>query len=91
MLALKNVGIKEETHKARFVVQEHRNAERNMIVHSSTNLKQLRSHLIISLKAIYGFVIWTQDIFQAYQQSKNLLSKDAYVKPKGCVKLKEGQ
>lgn len=55
VLAIKKVGIKDETHKALFVVQRHKDAEKYMIVYSSTSLKQQSIRLMILLLAIYGF------------------------------------
>lgn len=69
VLALKTVGTKGETHKARIIVQEYKDAEKNMVVHSSTNLNQQSIRLVVSLAAIFEFRLWTQDTSQAYLQN----------------------
>lgn len=80
----------EQIHKARFVLKGHTNFENKMIVHNSTNLKQQRVRLIVSMAAIFGFTVWAQVVSQAYSQSKTLSARDVYVKPKGR-KRKRGQ
>lgn len=74
VLVLKSVGTEEETYKARFAAQKHKNAEKNMIIYSSKNLKQQSIRLMISFRAVYELRLWTQNISQAYIQSRNPLS-----------------
>lgn len=61
-----------------------------MIIHNSANLKQQRVRLIVTIAAIFGFKIWSQDIFQTCLQSEIHLTCDDYVRPKGGIVLKAG-
>lgn len=65
VLAIKNVGTKEETHKTIFIAQGHTDAQKNMIFHNSSNVKRQRRRFITALATIYGLKIWTQDVLQA--------------------------
>lgn len=90
MLTIENIATIHETHKAQFVVREHEDSEKNMIVQNSTNLKQQNIRAIISLETIYGFRLWTQDISKADLRRRILLTRDVYVKPRVGSKPKEG-
>jgi len=81
VLALKDVGTKGEIAKARYVVQGHRDKEKNLLVHNTTNLRQGSIKLLAALAAIFGFRIWSHDVSQAYLQSADALIRDVYVRP----------
>ena len=80
-LAIKNVETEKPVFKARFVVQGHRDKDKNIIVHNSTNLRQSSTRLIASLAAVHIFRIWSHDVSQAYLQSSEKLMRKVYLRP----------
>lgn len=63
---MKNVETKDEVHKEQFVVQgRHTDIEKDMLVHSFSDITQQSIPLLIAVAAIIGFLIWTQDASQA--------------------------
>lgn len=77
VLAIKNVGSGEEVYKARFVVQGHTDAEKDALVHTSSNLRQYSVRMLIAIATVFGFRLWTQDVSQAgriYSTIKRILS-----------------
>lgn len=81
VLSIKNEGTTEEKEKARFVVQGHKDKEKNFLVHNSNTSKQASTRLIASISSLFNFTIWTCDVSQAYTQSKDQLSRDVFLKP----------
>lgn len=61
--------------------------EKPFLVHDSSNLKQNSVRHLLSLAALFGFRIWSQDVSQAVLQSADNLSRDIYVKPSNAFHL----
>lgn len=59
--------------KVCFVVQGHTDSEKNMLVNSATNLKHVSVRMLLEVAAIFGYMILTQDVAQAYLQSAQSL------------------
>ena len=81
LLAVKNKGTEDEAYKARFVVQGHRDREKNLLVHNSPNIRQSSVRTLVSVAAINGFDIWSHDVSQAYLQSTEDLARHIYLVP----------
>lgn len=91
VLSIKNFGTGKETYKARFVVQGHTDAEKDLLVHNSTTLQKSSIRSLIAIAAISGMRLWTQDISQAYLQSARKLIRDIYIRPSKEFKLNYNQ
>lgn len=91
VLSIKNVGTGEETCKARFVVQGHTDAEKELLVHNSTTLQKSSIRSLIAIATISGMRLWTQDISQTYLQSARKLMRDIYIRPSKEFKLNSNQ
>lgn len=59
VLAIEKVGSKEEHCKARFMVQGHTDAKKNMLVQASPNLRQQTILISIAIAANFGFKLWS--------------------------------
>lgn len=82
VLAVKHVGTKKEVYKVRFVMQVHADAKKNMLIRSSSNIKQHIIWLLIALAAIFVFKICTQDVLQVCLQIASVLKRELYAQLK---------
>jgi hypothetical protein len=57
VLTIKDSGTDREIWKARYVIQGHRDQEKEIMVRSSTNVQQRSLRLIFALATIMGFKI----------------------------------
>ena len=81
VLSIKDHGTPQEKLKARYVVQGHTDADKNVLVHNTTTLRQASVRLVVSIAAILGYRLWSQDITQAYLQSDDTLVRPVYIRP----------
>ena len=82
VLDIKNFGSKDEKARARFVVQGHRDKEKDFLVHNTTSLRQRSVRIIVTFAAVKGYRVFRNDIKQAYLQSDEELSRQIFVVPK---------
>lgn len=81
VLAIKNGGTSQETWKARFVVQGHKDSMKKSLVHCVSLAKQFSTKIILSIAATMDFKLFTTDVTQAYLQSMELLNRKVFVQP----------
>ena len=82
VLTLKDFGTHNEKPKARYVVQSHKDKDKEFLVHNATNLRQRSIRIIVSFAAVKGYRIFSHDVRQAYLQSEEELTREIYVAPK---------
>ena len=94
-LAIKSTEDGEIKFKTRYVIDGHRDKEKNMMVHTATTL-QPQYIRILSLANIHDFDIWTSDSRPAYMQSSDPLDREIFIKkpvpefeldPNECLQL----
>lgn len=78
-------------YKARFIVQKHTDAEKNMLVHASFNIRTQTVKRIIALVTIFDIRMWSQDVSQTYVQSASHLTRDDFVNPRHGCKIQSFQ
>lgn len=64
-MEIRNAGTSEQTYKAGFVVQGHRDKEKDSIIHNSPTLRHKSVRMVLSIAGLRGFNIWTLDVSQA--------------------------
>ena len=82
VLTLKEYDTHNETPKALYVVQGHKDKDKEFLVHNTTNLHQRSIRIIVSFAAVRGYRIFSHDVRQAYLQSEEQLTREIYVAPK---------
>jgi hypothetical protein len=92
VLSIKDSGTKKEIWKAIFVIQGHRDHEKDIMVRSSSKVQQRSLRFSLALAGILGFKIWSQDVTQAYLQSAGTLARDVFIeKPASELELEPDQ
>lgn len=62
VLSLKNTETDKPLFKARFVVQGHTDAKKGMLVDRAKNVRKNSVRLLVSITAVFGFRIRSQDV-----------------------------
>ena len=78
VLAIKNPDTDEVIYKARFVVQGHKDKDKDLLIHDSPTISVSSIRILIAIAGIFGFRIWSTYIIQAYLQSSSPLLRDIY-------------
>jgi hypothetical protein len=79
-LAIKNTGTDKEALKARFVLGDHRDRGKRSLLHNETTLKQSSVRLLLALRAVLGFDLWTMDVRQASLRAASNLKRDVFIR-----------
>jgi len=79
---LKNVNTKEEFAKARFVAQGYRDQAKWFVVHNLATMRQRSTRLLASTAANMHWRLFAHDITQAYLQSRDVFSRQLYLRPR---------
>lgn len=82
LLTLKNVDTPDETPKVRYVAQGYSDVHKQFIAHDLTTLRPTSIRLILAIAATKNLRLFTHDVTQAYLQSKEMLTRDVYLRPK---------
>lgn len=80
VLSIKSTEDQEIKFKARYVIGDHRDKLKDLMVHTSTTLQTASVRLLLPLAAIFGLDVWTSDVRQAYLQAAVPLVRDIYRK-----------
>lgn len=81
IISIKNRETDTELCKARYFVQGHLYQDLTRLVHPASALRQSPSRPLAAITAIFGFLVCSQDVNQAYLQSSGQVLHDVYLKP----------
>jgi hypothetical protein len=81
VLSIKHGESGDEVKKSRFVIGGHRDIFLIDLVHTAKTVQQSSIRLLLSLAAILGFKVWSNDVSQAYLQASIPLLRDVYIRP----------
>lgn len=91
VLAIKGTETGDPIFKARFVVQGHTDAEKNLLVNSATNVRQSSVRMLIEITEIFGYRVWTKDVSQAYLQIFQRLKRRVFIQPPQELQLRSDE
>lgn len=87
ILAIKQPGADNERYNAPFIVQGHKDKDKNLIIHTYTTVRHKNILITSSISAVFpAYKIWLQDVTKAYIQEKDL-QREVYLKPADQLKL----
>jgi Reverse transcriptase (RNA-dependent DNA polymerase) len=87
-MTIKEANTDKEVVKARYIVQGHRDRDKEFLVHNSTNMRQAATTIIMCIAAIFGFRVLTHDVTQAYTQPSENLMRDVFIDPNNSDEFK---
>jgi len=80
VLAIKQSNTPTEAAQTRYVSQGCGDRESPFIVMNLSTLQQSSTKVIVSTVVVFGWLLLSQDLNQAYQKSKDAMERDIYVK-----------
>lgn len=91
VLAIKNTETGRPSYKARFVVQVHVDREKEMLINTANTVRHNSVKVLVSINAMHGYRVWTQDVSQAYLLESEKMGRKAYINPQEKFKLGTGK
>lgn len=79
-MAIKNPNTGTERYKARFIVQVHKDREREFLFHTSKTVRYRNIRRMLTLSVSLKLDVWFQDVTKSYVQGQKL-SRNFYLKP----------
>lgn len=87
VLSFKENKNNEKVYDASLVVLGHKDMKKGTLVNNSSDLKQSSIRILLSLEAIFGLPVSSQDLFQAYLQASEQLKRDIHIRSTDEFKL----
>lgn len=87
ILMLKHADTEKAKAKARIVAQRHKYVEKPYTIHDSVALKHSSLRIILSFTIINQYILWPQDLDQAYVQSDIPLQRPINIVPSKPLRL----
>jgi Reverse transcriptase (RNA-dependent DNA polymerase) len=84
---VKYLRTNEEVFKARYVARGFNDIGKSHLMHDSPVSKAEKTRMILSLVAIFGSLISSSDVTQAYIQSTYNLTRNVFINPKEVIEL----